>query len=65
VFYWCGRRPDELDIAVGILRSEDGSMARSWLGWEWGRCYYAEQCIDGETYEAWLTSPGVMQRIGG
>lgn len=65
MFYWCGRRPDELDIAVGILRSEDGSMARSWLGWEWGRCYYAEQCIDGETYEAWLTSPGVMQRIGG
>ncbi|EED24425.1 conserved hypothetical protein [Talaromyces stipitatus ATCC 10500] len=35
--YWCAQRPDELDIAVGILRSEDGSLARKLLGWEWGR----------------------------
>ena len=65
MFYWCGRRPEELDLAVGILRSEDGSMARSWLEWDWGRCSFAEECVDGETYEAWLTSREIMEEIGG
>ena len=65
VTYWCGRRPDELDVAVGVLRSEDGSMARSWLEWDWGRCSFAEECVDGETFGAWLGSREVMERIGG
>ncbi|KIN00020.1 hypothetical protein OIDMADRAFT_104734 [Oidiodendron maius Zn] len=33
IFYWS---PDHLDVAVGILRAEEGSMARRWLEWEWG-----------------------------
>lgn len=60
VSYWCGQRPDELDIAVGILRSEEGSMARKWLGWIWGRCTFAEESIERETCDAWLRSAELM-----
>lgn len=65
MFYWSDERPGELDLAVGVLRSEDGSMARNWLQWDWGRCCFGKDCVDAETYEAWLTSPEVMARIGG
>jgi hypothetical protein len=60
VSYWCGQRPDELDIAVGILRSEEGSMAKRWLGWVWGRCTFAEESIERETCDAWLRSADLM-----
>lgn len=56
VSYWCDQRPDELDIAVGILRSEEGSMARRWLGWIWGRCCFAEESIERELCDTWQRS---------
>ncbi|KIX08580.1 uncharacterized protein Z518_03236 [Rhinocladiella mackenziei CBS 650.93] len=56
VFYWCGQRPDELDLATGILRAEEGSMARRWLEWVWGRCSFTEESVDQEMCEAWLGS---------
>jgi hypothetical protein len=65
VFYWCGQRPDELGVAVGVLRSEEGSMARRWLDWEWGRCSAAEECIDEEVCKAWLGSAELMNSISG
>jgi len=65
VFYWCSQRPDELDLAVGILRADEGSMARRWLEWEWGRCSFADECIDREVCEAWLGSAEAMERISG
>jgi hypothetical protein len=65
VFYWSGQRPDEVDLAVGVLRAEDGSMARKWLEWEWGRCSFMEECIDGEVGAAWLSSKKVMENIAG
>jgi hypothetical protein len=65
VFYWSGQRPDELDLAVGVLRAEEGSLARRWLEWEWGRCSSIEESIDEETCEAWLSCAGVMKEIGG
>jgi hypothetical protein len=58
ISYWS---PDHLDIAVGILRSEEGSMARRWLDWEWGHCGFAEECIDREVCEAWGSSAEVMK----
>jgi hypothetical protein len=65
VFYWCGQQPNELSVAVGVLRSEEGSMARRWLEWEWGRCSAAEECIDEEVCKAWLGSAELMNKIGG
>ena len=62
VFYWS---PDHLDVAVGILRSEEGSMARRWWDWEWGQCGFDEDCIDREMCEAWGRSPEVMKKIEG
>lgn len=61
VFYWSRERPDELDIAVGILRSQEGSMARRWLEWDWGRCSFPEECIDREIYEAWSRSGDLVR----
>jgi hypothetical protein len=53
VFYFCEQRPKELDLATGILRAEDGSMAKAWLEWEWGRCSFPHEGIDQELVQAW------------
>lgn len=65
MLYWNAQRPDEVDLAVGILRSEEGSMGRRWLDWEWGRCSSAAESIDEELCKAWLGSATVMNSIGG
>lgn len=53
VSYWCAKRPLEVDLAVGLFRAEEGSLARRWLEWRWGRCSYEEECVDAEMLEAW------------
>lgn len=63
ISYWCNKRPDGLDLAVGILRGEEGSMARRWLQWERGQCSFHEECIDRELCDAWLGSKSVMEKI--
>jgi hypothetical protein len=65
VFYWSGQRPDEVHLAVGLLRAEEGSMARKWLEWEWGKCSFMEECVDGEVGAAWLSSKKVMENTAG
>lgn len=65
ISYWCGQRPTELDLTVGILRSEEGSMARQWLEWEWGRCSFTEESIDREASEAWSGCAELMKTLGG
>jgi hypothetical protein len=65
VSYWCGQRPTELDLTVGILRSEDGSMARQWLEWIWGRCSFTEESIDKEISEAWVGCTELMGKLSG
>jgi len=50
-------------IAVGILRAEEGVLARRWLDWEWGRCSFHEDCVDGEIAEAWLKCGEVMTEV--
>lgn len=61
ISYWCAQRPEELDITVGILRSDDGSMARKWLGWAWGECSFSEESTDMELYEAWARAPELIK----
>lgn len=66
ISYWCAQRPEELDITVGILRSDDGSLARKWLGWVWGECSFSEESTNLELYEAWTRAPGLIQgSVGG
>jgi hypothetical protein len=37
VFYSCASRPGIVDVAVGILRAPEGTMAENWLIWRAGR----------------------------
>lgn len=58
ISYWCGKRPDEVDIAVGILRAQEGSMARKWLEWEWVAAIFRRN-VPTKTYwmrgqEVWI-----------
>lgn len=61
ILYWCAQRPEELDITVGILRSDDGNLARKWLGWVWGECSFSGESTDMELYEAWSKAPGLIK----
>ena len=59
VFYWA----DEpglavVDVAVGLLRAESGSMAREWLDWTWGRIAHRHEAMDHELAEAVLGEEG-------
>ena len=33
IFYWADRRPQVVDVAVGILRAPSGARAEDWLDW--------------------------------
>lgn len=55
VMYW----PEEperviVHVAVGLLRAEEGVLARRWLSWEWGSVSSGEEAVDGEVLEAIL-----------
>lgn len=63
VSYWCSQRPEELDLAVGIVRAEEGSMARTWLEWIWGECSFTEECIDKELCDAWTGCAETMKNL--
>lgn len=38
----------QLDVAAGILRSEDGALARSWIEWSTTDVHFKEDAIDLE-----------------
>ena len=48
VFYYTidESRKDIVDVAVGLLRAESGSMAREWLEWVEGDLSYGEEALD-------------------
>ena len=53
VFYTMDRREEIINIAAGLLRAEEGAMARSWLSWQWGRTSWKEQSTQRDVMEAW------------
>jgi len=61
VWYWNRTRPGELDLGVGILRAEEGSMARRWLEWKWGVLGFEEECVDMEVAEGWKRGAEAMR----
>jgi len=43
-----------VDVAVGILRADEGCLARDWLDWSW-EVVGAEEATDPMTVEALRT----------
>ncbi|KAJ5309051.1 hypothetical protein PENANT_c020G10330 [Penicillium antarcticum] len=64
VFYSCASRPGIVDVAVGILRAPEGTMAEKWLIWRAGRIGAAS---DGLKYDAAFSTALIegMARWGG
>lgn len=54
VFYTASHRPGIINIAVGLLRAEEGVMARSWISWDFGEVSYGEEATDRDLAKAWL-----------
>ncbi|KIX97189.1 uncharacterized protein Z520_07303 [Fonsecaea multimorphosa CBS 102226] len=52
VFYWHNNRPEVVDVSVGVLRSQDGAMARNWLSWRKEGPSFKEDCVDEELLRA-------------
>ena len=52
VFYECESRPEVVNIAVGILRAQEGCLAESWLHWDWAKVSWAEDGVDQELVRA-------------
>lgn len=48
VLYQCDARPEVFDIAVGIVRSETGSLAKGWLEWDGAKVSRNDSVLDGE-----------------
>lgn len=47
IFYSVTRRPEILDIAIGVLRASDGARAESFLSWPYGARISDRQDADG------------------
>ena len=47
VFFWADDEPGDVDIAIGLLRSETGARAEDFLIWELGKMSFAEDTKGG------------------
>ncbi|KEF57883.1 uncharacterized protein A1O9_05804 [Exophiala aquamarina CBS 119918] len=52
VFYLNDGRPSLANISVGILRGDEGALARRWLEWTWGRVVCPESATERVMLEA-------------
>jgi hypothetical protein len=46
VFWHCDERPSVVDVSVGLLRANSGTLARGWLDWATERVSFAEDALD-------------------
>ncbi len=53
VFYTRDDRPEITNIAAGLVRAEEGVMARRWLSWQWGLVSFEQEATDRSIVEAW------------
>ena len=54
VFYTYEHRQEIVNVAAGILRAEEGALARRWLSWQWGRTpWWKEGTTQRDVMEAW------------
>ena len=54
VFYWADDRLEMIDLAVGILRAEEGAMARQWLAWRFEKDVFDVEATEKGILEAML-----------
>lgn len=54
VFYWMEKRQDIVNIAAGILRADEGALARRWLYWQPGMVSWKDEAVDREILEAYM-----------
>ncbi|KAH0841300.1 hypothetical protein FOPE_06426 [Fonsecaea pedrosoi] len=52
VFYWNNSRPEVVDVSVGVLRGQNGAMARDWLSWRKEGPSSKDDCVDEELRKA-------------
>jgi hypothetical protein len=52
VFYWHEERQEVVDISIGLMRSDDGAMARKWLSWWEDKVSWQEESNDQALLEA-------------
>jgi hypothetical protein len=56
VLYDFDDRPHITNIAAGLIRAEEGVMARRWVSWEWGGTSWKENYVDREIRDAWMAT---------
>ena len=54
VFYWNENRKEIVNISVGILRAEEGSLARRWFYWQPGMVSWKDEAVDKNILEAYM-----------
>lgn len=54
IFYTASDRPEIINIAAGLLRADEGIMARSWISWDFGEVSCEEEATDKDITQAWL-----------
>lgn len=54
VFFWYEKRPEIVNVAAGILRAEEGALARRWLYWQPGMASWKDEVVDKDILEAYL-----------
>ena len=53
MFYWNENRQDIVNVAAGILRAEEGALARRWVYWMPGMVSWKDEVVDKEVLEAY------------
>lgn len=54
VFYNFSDRLGITNIGAGLVKAEEGVMARRWISWEWGHLSYKDSYVDREIRDAWM-----------
>lgn len=57
VFYWRQDRPHIVNVAPGLFRADEGSMASQFLWWRWHRFAWMKEVLDEKLMEALLDRP--------
>ena len=63
VFFSMDKRPEIINVAAGLLRAEEGVMARCWMSWQWGRVSWKEESTQRDVMEAWQATGQAEKRL--
>ena len=64
VFYHNDKRPDLIDVSVGLMEAESGARAEEWLEWSRDEVSYAEYAQNKSLIESLNTGLKAWGRIG-